>query len=163
MSKNQKNLKHLYSLEPMSDDTFAFIAGRTPAGIPYGTTWEEIGIDPALPFEEKQALYASGEYDSPSLGDGISDLAPAQYADLQNILSTLKHVHTELAAIGAETGIDDILDAADWVENAMVGIEVCVSSSMPVGRGDGGGGDADFTDSLQRTNCRSETDRPVLC
>ena len=41
MSKKQKNLKHLYSLEPMSDDTFAFIAGRTPAGIPYGTTWEE--------------------------------------------------------------------------------------------------------------------------
>jgi len=27
---------------PDSDETFAFIAGYTPAGLPYGTTWEEL-------------------------------------------------------------------------------------------------------------------------
>jgi len=27
---------------PDSDETFAFIAGYTPAGFPYGTTWEEL-------------------------------------------------------------------------------------------------------------------------
>ncbi|MEI6166519.1 MAG: hypothetical protein WCS52_04935 [bacterium] len=26
-----------------SDDTFAFIAGYTPGGFPYGVTWEELG------------------------------------------------------------------------------------------------------------------------
>ena len=26
-----------------SDDTFAFIAGYTPGGVPYGVTWEELG------------------------------------------------------------------------------------------------------------------------
>lgn len=31
---------------PDSDDTFAFIAGYTPAGFPYGITWEEMkGIE----------------------------------------------------------------------------------------------------------------------
>ena len=39
------------------DDTFAFIAGYTPGGFPYGTTWEELGIDPELPTEEKERLY----------------------------------------------------------------------------------------------------------
>ena len=39
------------------DDHFAFIAGYTPGGFPYGTTWEELGIDPALPLEEKERLY----------------------------------------------------------------------------------------------------------
>ena len=28
---------------PESDETFAYIAGYTPAGFPYGVTWEEIG------------------------------------------------------------------------------------------------------------------------
>lgn len=29
-------------LDPDSDETFAFIAGHTSGGLPYGTTWEEI-------------------------------------------------------------------------------------------------------------------------
>ena len=45
------------------DDHFAFIAGYTPGGFPYGTTWEELGIDPALPLEEKERLYRA---DTPS-------------------------------------------------------------------------------------------------
>ena len=45
------------------DDHFAFIAGYTPGGFPYGTTWEELGIDPALPLEEKERRYRA---DTPS-------------------------------------------------------------------------------------------------
>jgi hypothetical protein len=29
-----------------SDNTFAYIAGYTPGGAPYGTTWEELGEKP---------------------------------------------------------------------------------------------------------------------
>ena len=29
-----------------SDDTFAYIAGYTPGGAPYGVTWEELGEEP---------------------------------------------------------------------------------------------------------------------
>ena len=39
------------------DDTFAFIAGYTDGGAPYGTTWREAGIDPELPFDEKVRQY----------------------------------------------------------------------------------------------------------
>lgn len=39
------------------DDDFSFIAGYTAGGAPYGVTWEEIGIDRSLPFEEKVRLY----------------------------------------------------------------------------------------------------------
>lgn len=43
------------------DDRFAFIAGYTSGGAPYGVQWEEVGIDPELPFEEKVRLYRGGE------------------------------------------------------------------------------------------------------
>ena len=43
---------------PYMDDTFAYIAGYTPGGFPFGVTWEEVGIDPELPFEEKIRLFA---------------------------------------------------------------------------------------------------------
>ncbi len=33
------------------------IAGYTDGGVPYGVMWEEVGIDPGLPFEEKVKLY----------------------------------------------------------------------------------------------------------
>ena len=36
------------------DDTFSYIAGFTSGGAPYGTTWEEQGIDPDLSLEEKK-------------------------------------------------------------------------------------------------------------
>ena len=39
------------------DGTFAYIAGYTPGGAPYGVTWEEVGIDADLPFDEKERLY----------------------------------------------------------------------------------------------------------
>lgn len=39
------------------DRGFAYIAGYTPSGAPYGVRWEEVGIDSDLPFDEKVQLY----------------------------------------------------------------------------------------------------------
>jgi hypothetical protein len=36
-----------------SDETFAFIAGHTPAGFPFGVTWEEIGETPPWMRDEE--------------------------------------------------------------------------------------------------------------
>ena len=138
MSKKKKQtlFECVDNLEEASmDDTFAFIAGYTPAGFPYGTTWEEIGIDPTLPFEEKKDLYLSGSYTPPVLDSGLT---PARMSDLKSILSTLEDVHTTLSNIGMESGIDDILDAADWVENAMEGIGVWTFPTSLEREGDGG-------------------------
>ena len=42
---------------PDMDGDFAYIAGYTPGGAPYGVRWENVGIDSELPFEEKVRLY----------------------------------------------------------------------------------------------------------
>ncbi len=42
--KRKKGLRELYA---DADDTFAFTAGYTPGGVPYGVTWEEMGEEPA--------------------------------------------------------------------------------------------------------------------
>ena len=56
--KNQKAAEDIYTqMYSDMDDTFAFIAGYTPGGAPYGVTWEQVGIDSELPFEEKVRLY----------------------------------------------------------------------------------------------------------
>lgn len=39
------------------DGDFAFIAGYTDGGAPYGLRWEDVGIPSELPFELKQELY----------------------------------------------------------------------------------------------------------
>ena len=52
--KTESTYSDLYS---DMDGTFAFIAGYTPGGFPYGVTWEEVGIDSELPFDEKVRLY----------------------------------------------------------------------------------------------------------
>jgi hypothetical protein len=41
-----------------SDDWFSYIAGETDGGFAFGVTWEEVGIDSSLPYEEKVRLYA---------------------------------------------------------------------------------------------------------
>lgn len=61
--RRQMELDELYG--ESCDDRLAFIAGYTSGGAPYGTTWEEMGIDPSLPFSEKVSLLGSGEFDSP--------------------------------------------------------------------------------------------------
>ena len=39
------------------DGTFAFIAGYTSGGVPYGTTWEELGLEPCASYEELMEAY----------------------------------------------------------------------------------------------------------
>ena len=56
--KNQKAAEDIYTqMYSDMDDTFAFIAGYTPGGVPYGVTWEQVEIDSKLPFKEKVRLY----------------------------------------------------------------------------------------------------------
>ena len=39
------------------DGTVAIPAGYTSGGAPYGVTWEQVGIDSELPYDEKVRLY----------------------------------------------------------------------------------------------------------
>ena len=56
--KKNKKAENTYSdLYLDMDGTFAFIAGYTPGGAPYGVTWEDVGIDSDLSFDEKVRLY----------------------------------------------------------------------------------------------------------
>ena len=57
--REQKMYEQMLAEYEFADDRFAFIAGRTSGGAPYGLTWEEVGIDPYLPFEVKVRLYLS--------------------------------------------------------------------------------------------------------
>ena len=56
ISKQNISTRGFYPYEDC-DGRFAFIAGYTDGGAPYGVMWEEVGIDPGLPFEEKVKLY----------------------------------------------------------------------------------------------------------
>lgn len=64
-----------YGVEFGYDDDYSFIAGFTAGGMPYGTTWEEDGIDTSLPFEERFKLldekYSSKNNDT---NDELADL-----------------------------------------------------------------------------------------
>ena len=58
--KKKKQVKNeAVSIDPYTDmdGDFAYIAGYTPGGAPYGVRWEDVGIDSELPFEEKVRLY----------------------------------------------------------------------------------------------------------
>ena len=57
MEKQRKEQEKMALMYDDCDDTFAFIAGYTDGGAPYGTTWWEAGIDPELPFDEKVRQY----------------------------------------------------------------------------------------------------------
>lgn len=57
MEREAKERERLAELYEDCDDRFAFIAGYTDGGAPFGVMWEEVGIDPELPFEEKVKLY----------------------------------------------------------------------------------------------------------
>lgn len=57
LEREKKELERLAELYKDCDGQFAFIAGYTDGGAPYGVMWEEVGIDPELPFEEKVKLY----------------------------------------------------------------------------------------------------------
>lgn len=57
MERQRKEQEKMVLMYDDCDDTFAFIAGYTDGGAPYGTTWWEAGIDPGLPFDEKVRQY----------------------------------------------------------------------------------------------------------
>lgn len=52
--KKQAELDMLYE---DSDDTFAYIVGYTSGGAPYGTTWEELELEPYASAEEIETAY----------------------------------------------------------------------------------------------------------
>ena len=53
LEREAKELERQAELYEDCDGRFAFIAGYTDGGAPHGVMWEEVGIDPGLPFEEK--------------------------------------------------------------------------------------------------------------
>lgn len=53
MEREAKERERMAELYEDCDGRFAFIVGYTDGGAPYGVMWEEVGIDPGLPFEEK--------------------------------------------------------------------------------------------------------------
>ena len=57
--KRQKLMEETGLLYADSDDRFAFIAGYTRGGKPYGTTWEELGLEPYASYEQLMEAYAS--------------------------------------------------------------------------------------------------------
>ena len=83
--KKKKTDLSLDILDDTMDDTFAFIAGHTSWGFPYGTTWEEVGINPSLPFEEKKRLYETGEYPSPAFPGEANATAAATEKDKRRV------------------------------------------------------------------------------
>ena len=75
MSKKKKHVAPAdENLFEDMDDHFAFIAGYTPGGFPYGTTWEELGIDPGLSLEEKERLYRADTPTDPEKAIDDSEL-----------------------------------------------------------------------------------------
>ena len=57
--KRQKLMEEAALLYADSDDRFAFIAGYTSGGVPYGTSWEELGLEPYASYEQLMEAYAS--------------------------------------------------------------------------------------------------------
>ena len=58
--KKKKQVKNeAVRIDPYTDmnGEFAYIAGYTSGGAPYGVRWEDVGIDSELPFDEKVRLY----------------------------------------------------------------------------------------------------------
>ena len=57
MERESKKRERPAELYEDCGDRFDFIAGYADVVAPYGVIWEEVGIDPGLPFEEKVKLY----------------------------------------------------------------------------------------------------------
>ena len=72
--KRKKTTDDILDVSMDMDDRFAFIAGYTPGGFPYGTTWEALGIDPGLSLEEKERLYRADTPTDPEKAIDDSEL-----------------------------------------------------------------------------------------
>ena len=91
MSKKKKrNQPPDEILDDTMDSTFAYIAGYTPGGAPFGTTWEELGIDPRLPMDEKKRLYDE------QLVATDGRLTVQDRATIRTIAQELSEIHTTL-------------------------------------------------------------------
>ena len=117
MSKKKSKRNNHTDPSPSSDGSFAFIAGYTPAGFPYGTTWEEIGIDPSLPFSDKIYLYESGEYAMPTLDTGFTPEEEQQLNDLRKRLVALRE---EFEIFAVETGDDLVFEGIEDLDSAIM-------------------------------------------
>ena len=136
--KHKKHKKHKpastvpdNTFTDIMDNTFSFIAGYTSGGAPYGTTWEEIGIDPMLPFEEKVRIYTEGAYTPPEL---TYNLSSEDRSTLFRILMNLEDYQAELESIGSSSGITDLFDAIDYIEMAIDNIGVWLADADGVVR-----------------------------
>lgn len=57
LEKERKAQQEQDFLYEDSDDVYAFIAGYTGGGVPYGITWEELGLEPYASYEELMEAY----------------------------------------------------------------------------------------------------------
>ena len=57
LAKERKAQQEKDLLYENSDDIFAFIAGYTGGGVPFGITWEELGLEPYASYEELMEAY----------------------------------------------------------------------------------------------------------
>lgn len=55
--KHLKKQQEQPDFNESQDDRFAFIAGYTDGGAPYGITWEELGLEPYASYEELMEAY----------------------------------------------------------------------------------------------------------
>ncbi len=58
MEKERKAQQEENFLYENSDDIFAFIAAYTGGGVPFGITWEELGLESYASYEELMEAYA---------------------------------------------------------------------------------------------------------
>lgn len=57
--REERKATEIFEQDPDSDENFAFIAGYTSAGFPYGVTWEEMGEIPPWQREEEDSPAAA--------------------------------------------------------------------------------------------------------
>lgn len=57
LAKERKAQQEKALLYENSDDIFAFIVGYTGGGVPFGITWEELGLEPYASYEELMEAY----------------------------------------------------------------------------------------------------------
>ncbi len=76
-ARKKAKLKREEELAPIEQDgTFAFIAGYTDNGVPFGTTWEELGLEPFASTDELLEAYdryGAGLVDDDFDFDGTDD------------------------------------------------------------------------------------------
>lgn len=114
--KKKRNQSVEEFLDTDMDDRFAFIAGYTGAGFPYGTTWEELGIDPALPMDEKKRLYDE------QLVPTDRTLAADNRATVKSLFHRISVIHTTLQDMYLSTDQPELRDAMNGLVAAIISL-----------------------------------------